>query len=680
MEPKPKKRRKVLPFVSADNEIEYYGTHNKYKLTPTALYVKEKPPSDSKEEAIVSEPTYRFIGKYIKVLNVIQANETNDVSLDLEFSYRDKRRKIEISREQLQPNELQKLNKKGADIFYNNVKEIIQFLRIQEESAPFASVHQHVGWMESGERLFYKHDQILGENAPISTYNGKFNLKPKGTLEGWKTIIREQVLGNENLELALVMGFSAVIVGMLSTIRDTDTLILHLSGGSTKGKTTATQLAVSAFGRPSKTANGLIKSWNATGNAVMVHFRNNHGLPVVLDETSMTTIKDLTTLIYTFAESREKERMDKEGDLREQGKWATSLISSAEHSLFTKTNANEGLRVRAFEFKNREWTSSAENADQLKSQLLDHYGHAGIEFIHYLQKLGVEEVERRCLKWKRTCEKTLETSDFITRVSEKFGILLASAELVNESLGLGLDLDKMLDVLYEVEHEIGMERSQSDKAYQFLIEKIVANYECFLSSDREYKGYGECWGVIHYRSNFIEVNFLQNRFHQLMQEIGVSDSSVVLAKWKEEGLTLHETNKHTIRRKVVPKHLEKEVSIPEKTDKKGQSVVYAIKFDNEILGEFGVQKVGIFNVLEKKKRPMLQKEPTKADLKREEKARQQVEAMKALYGDDYHNIDKDIDEKLPFTNGVTDHAKQVMDDDPEGLFEEFTVVNGEDVE
>lgn len=331
MEPKQRKRRKVLPFATEEKEMEYFGKHNKYRLTPDALYVKEKPPSDAKEEAIDCEPSYRFVSKYLKVINTIQADETDDVSLLLEFSYRDKRKTVEISREQLQPNDLQKLNKKGADIFYNNVKEIIQFLRIQEEHAPYAHVHKHVGWQETKEGLFYKHDQIIGEDAPNSIYHGKFNIKPKGTLEGWKNIIREQVLGNENLELALVMGFSAAVVGMLSTIRDTDTLILHLSGGSTKGKTTATQLAVSAFGRPSKTANGLIKSWNATGNAVMVHFRNNFGLPVVLDETSMTTMKDLTTLIYTFAESREKERMDKEGDLREQGKWATSLISSAEH-------------------------------------------------------------------------------------------------------------------------------------------------------------------------------------------------------------------------------------------------------------------------------------------------------------------------------------------------------------
>jgi putative DNA primase/helicase len=388
----------------------------------------------------------------------------------------------------------------------------------------------------------------------------------------------DEVIGNTNLELALSLGFSAAVVGMLSTIKDVDTLIMHICGKSTRGKTTAAQLAVSPFGRPSKTLKGLIKSWNATGNAVVSYLRNNHGVPIVLDEASMSNLKDFTTLIYTFAENREKDRMTKDGGLREQGDWSTTIISTAEHSIFQKTNANEGLRVRVFEFANTTWTTSGKNADELKRRLLEHYGYAGIAFVQYLQSLGVEEVERRCNQWKVTCEETLSHSDFITRVSEKFGLILATAEMVNESLNLGLDLESMIERLYEVEQEISVERNQSDKAYQFMLEQVIQNYECFLSNDRLFKG-NQCWGVIKYETEQIEVSIFKNQFNRLMKEANVSDPKVVLEEWREEKRLKTEPNKFSNRRKVGTKEFRTQMGIPEPTGSKEQSIVYVMLFD-----------------------------------------------------------------------------------------------------
>ncbi|ANS76117.1 hypothetical protein AWM70_17275 [Paenibacillus yonginensis] len=592
--PKRKLKKKSFSFLQKSQE-EYYGSNQNFKLTSDLLFIKEE--KDGKV-------SYKPVSKYMKISQVEQAEETNDVTLTLEYSYLDKKRSIEVTRDQLHPNDIQKLSKKGVDVFYHNAKQLIQYLRIQEESAPYTTVHTHMGWQDTPNGLLYKHQKIIGENAPTSSYKGDYNLKPKGNLAGWKSIVADEVIGNVNLELALTMGFSAAVVGMLSTLKDADTLIMHICGKSTRGKTTAAQLAVSPFGRPSKTSKGLIKSWNATGNAVVSYLRNNYGVPIVLDEASMSNLKDFTSLIYTFAENREKDRMTKEGGLRDQGNWSTTIISIAEHSIFQKTNANEGLRVRVFEFANTTWTNSGENADNLKRRLLDHYGHAGIEFVRYLQSLDVEEVEERCNRWKDRCEETLPDSDFVTRVSEKFGMILATADLVNESLGLGLNLEQMMERLHEVEQEISMERNQSDKAYHFMLEQVIKNYGNFRSHDRVFTG-RECWGVIKYETDHIEVAVLKHQFHRLMKEASVSDPKVVLEQWREEKRLKTEPNKFTNRRKVGTKEFRKKVGLPEGTGTRGQDVVYVLLFDRKQLKQFGIRKVLKSEEISKMQRLML---------------------------------------------------------------------------
>ena len=591
---KPKQKRNTSVFQN-NNKDEYFGSNDYYRLSPTRLSKKVE------EEGIVS---YQVFSKYLKISKIEQAEETNDVTLSLDYHYLGKRRSIEVTRDQLQPNDMQKLSKKGVDVFYHNVKEIIQYLRIQEQSAPYTTVHTHIGWQETEDDLLYKHQKIHGQTAATSTYKGEFNLKPKGTLAGWKSIMDDQVIGNTNLELALTFGFSAPVVGMLSTIKDADTLIMHLCGRSTSGKTTAAQLAVSPFGRPSKTLKGLIKSWNATGNAVVSYLRNNHGVPIVLDEASMSNIKDFTNLIYSFAENREKDRMTKDGSLREQGDWATTIISTAEHSIFQKTNANEGLRVRVFEFGTTMWTESAENADELKRRLLEHYGHAGIAFVEYLQSIGVEEVEKRCNHWKVKCEEMLSHSDFITRVSEKFGLILATADMVNDAIDLNLDLESMMDRLYEVEQEISVERNQSDKAYHFMQEQLIKNYECFQSVDRAFKG-KECWGLIKYEDEYVEVAILQSQFSLLMKEANISDPKVVLRQWRDEKRLKTEPNKLTNRRKVTTKEIRKQLGMPEPKGSKEQSIVYVILFDKKLMDSFGIRITHVYEDMSKMKRPML---------------------------------------------------------------------------
>ena len=95
--------------------------------------------------------------------------------------------------------------------------------------------------------------------------------------------------------------------------------------GSSKGKSTATMLAISVWEILRKlTSGGLYNTWNRTENALLTSLAGNYGLTYALDELSMATVNDLSKTIYKIAEGKDKDRLTKEIELRKSGTWNTT--------------------------------------------------------------------------------------------------------------------------------------------------------------------------------------------------------------------------------------------------------------------------------------------------------------------------------------------------------------------
>ena len=103
--------------------------------------------------------------------------------------------------------------------------------------------------------------------------------------------IQVQLNGHTPLELMICIAISALIIGMLnrSKIGGFDSLLVHLVGSSTTGKTTAGMLGVSLAGSPSPNE-GLLQTYNGTKNAMARKLASNHGVLTVLDESTMNLI------------------------------------------------------------------------------------------------------------------------------------------------------------------------------------------------------------------------------------------------------------------------------------------------------------------------------------------------------------------------------------------------------
>lgn len=524
----------------------------------------------------VSEPLF--------VEKTVQNLDTKDVYIVLRYWFKGKFHKIDIGMEQLTPNKLADLLGKGVDVTYENQRLISTFLNEQQKVAPHREIYREVGWHkdEGGVMTFRHHYELtssVNPNACNDSKEGSYNLEPKGTLDAWREIVHTHVFPSLPLQFLLCIGFSAPLVGYLSKKHDdVGTLLVHLAGDSTKGKTTGALLATSPFGLPSDKDKGLMKSWNGTKNAVINLLGGNYGIPVILDELSMSNEKSLTSELYVLTSGQEKSRLNDDMKQRKQGTWATTIISTGEQSIFERTNQNVGLTVRAFEFSEVGWTTSAQNADEIRSVIQDNYGHAGQVFIQYLFEQGLPYMEEKWVHWQERCAAALPESPFRIRIAKKYASVFASGEIANESLGLGLDLEGILAFLVENEKERMLQRDIGAKALNHITQQFI-QHQMNFRQEGDYISPINCWGKMFIHSDCIEVAFLKNVLEQQLRLGGFDDPKVVVRDWKGKGWLVTEGDRATKRTRIFEdsEQAERKKALGADVPKKLQDTTYNIK-------------------------------------------------------------------------------------------------------
>lgn len=470
----------------------------------------------------------------------------------LRYWYKSKWLELKVKRSQLQINELTKLLDHGVDVPNYKAGQIAKFLSLQEQDAPIKQFHYKLGWDEQDRKLLYKHKEILGSNVPYSSTYGGDLLLQNGTFEGWKQAIKQEVLGHTPMEFALTCGFASPLIALIARSIDMEVLIFHAYGDAAQGKTTAARVFASPFGLPAKRKGGLILQWSGTKNGIVSQIAEKHGFPIVLDEASMNRMNDFTEVLYLLAEGREKARMTKELEERKRASWSGFFFSTAEHSLRQKSNRNGGLIVRLQEKGNVPWTRSAQNADNIKTQLLQHYGHAGPMFVQFLCEKGKDTITNLWKKWAKTVIESMEVKDGLSaRIADRFALILATAELMNECFDFSVNIEGIQQFLLEMDQENIEGRDLGERAYQYLKQKVI-EYQAYFNIDGS-PATRECWGSISRKpGKGVEVVFMKEPFKKLIQEGDFDDSSVVLSKLKAKGYLDHEAKKLTRKRKLVP--------------------------------------------------------------------------------------------------------------------------------
>lgn len=401
-------------------------------------------------------------------------------------------------------------------------------------------------------------------------------------------MIHSEVEKNTPLEAILAISASAILNGYIGHLVQTDTPIVHLLGDSTRGKTTAAQLAISVAGSCNLHGSSLFMSWNGTYNSIISRMKGNYGFPVAFDEISKFHGKNFAEVVYTLSDGREKDRCNKDANLKTITQfdcWRTVLISTGEASLLSKCNMNTGLRARVIELDDL-FTTSAQNAENIKNSVRDNYGNIAPKFSNILTHIGQDELVKKHAKYKSSFLKYCNTqSKLDERLSNIIALFLLSAKILNSYFKLQLNITALKKYFADSLNKNNLDADIADKALSMISEYVNVHEKNFIHKYKaKFKRFQvergsscngkrcldnvdkvleadytaqECFGKIIDGDCFKnspdisrQILIYYERFKKIVKALGFEDEGIVLSQMKAKGYLDCENGKNYRKRKI----------------------------------------------------------------------------------------------------------------------------------
>lgn len=496
-----------------------------------------------------------ILGNSIEPIEIQTNIDTSVVNVFLEFKVGNRTVIKRLTRDMINKLGIRSLTQFGADSWEENVEAYVIDIRKNLVNAKESYEYSTVGFGSYRDKRIFKLHKGINIDA---SYDGcRFNLKPTGSYEKWITMANREVLGNKYLEFVLVAGFTAPVINLIAEENDVDSIIFNLCGASSIGKTASTKLALSAWGLPSTSNKGLLRTFFGTDQGILSNLPGNFGIPIGIDDTSLQQEddKDYTQFIYQVVNGQTKSALNVDGSNRDVGEWQTTIITSSEESILESTDPNKkGVSVRIFELKAKQITSSAANAENIEKVVAKNYGHAGIIFAEHLMTKNSKQLTRRLEEIRRELLAGMDKDALSERIAKKLAVVQLTGELVREALGLEIGLEMLQETLIEMENSSVEDRNTPERAYDSLIEYFQTNMARFFKDGSKPKSSGQSLGKYRVSSDGIvnEIIIPQEKFKELMDKLGYN-LDLVTDDWKKDGYLNHDRGKNTITRVFQPK-------------------------------------------------------------------------------------------------------------------------------
>lgn len=464
------------------------------------------------------------------------------------------------------------------------IKSLSNALQLMRQSLPISTLYTGVGVLSTDEGTVISLDEpylskdIEQSQADEIICETKYDLQPKGTFESWWQMYLDEVKGNLLLELAVIFGVSSLVTAFLKTKHEVEYFgtIFSFMGNSSTGKSTAAALAVSIAGNPSKGDQTLFRGWNGTRNAIEGYLSNNFGVPIALDELSAATFKDTNGLLYSLAEGQGRLRANRERNVKNPHHFGSSVISTAEHTIFRDASANDGLRARCIEISDV-FTTSADNADAIKKGISKNYGHVMPLVAEYLLNRESEVIKwfHREHDWFKT-QLNNETNNVGIRMFKRYATIMVSARILEHVIATPIDLDAVREYLVNYHSDSVSERSLSDKAIELIVQ-FVAQYRNKFSDDGRLSNMLEGFGLIELKDDHIQVKIIAKVFKDMLNNNQFQDTNNVVEALIEKGYMESDRDRKTTKR-----------SVKDAQGKTKSIVFYHLKLDKDLAPIFGL--------------------------------------------------------------------------------------------
>ena len=394
-----------------------------------------------------------------------------------------------VERAILSPNNIYNfLVRKGVHISSNKetLEAVSEYLFDCDKEVPVTYTHDRLGFIDLEEGIAFLHHKPVGKmlgSRAFSEYIKPKEVASNGTLEGWLTVVEEEIQGHTPMELALATGFSSVIAHLLRRENVyAEIPVVGFIGDSSTGKTTAAKVCASPYG-PITEGVGFVKDVNATKNAFFKILERQAGLPQILDETTGRRDWNLSDTIYELVKGKSKAVCNTSSELKEQTTFSGTVIITGEKSIFDGGKVQMGMLARVSEFQNVPWTKDADHSRRICEKFNANHGTAIVPFVTYV--LDLYEKQPMALKamFKDEVENLHNLLPNLSGVEERilniFSTILVSANIANDALGLSLDVDEIRKLLVANHQGKRPVQSQARQLYELVVEKINLYHQHF---------------------------------------------------------------------------------------------------------------------------------------------------------------------------------------------------------
>lgn len=473
-------------------------------------------------------------------------NKDGELSYDLAYEFEGTVKKITVPHQLLLSKELSKLSIKGVPIDQNFVKDITNALFIVGSEIKATSLIRQLGFYENKDELFFS-----GVNSPEvfeTAINQYFEIQTKGTEQGELKFVTDLICPYPGLFLTYCLGLSSIMIYLLNYKSDCDLYFpfYYLTGDSSKGKTTATMAAVSAFGNPNpKNAKSFVQAFSSTENSLIKTMTNFNGYTIGIDDMGGTS-NSRNAFIYSAVNGREKSRSLSDGTVVQGAGFNVVAIGNGEVSLSATLSDHAGAQLRAIEFS-IPLTENQEHSEQIKKAVKRSYGHISKTFADELLKLDFTEVFNQYTKNLKFLLKSIEEPSSKTlRYSKQLGAILTTADYFCSIFEINVDCTELITLLKRNQLDSMEKLEYSKLSYLKLKEYIYQNKNKFDGMSLT-----DNFGFITIHEKCVEVAIISTAMKKIAMELELPDLRVFMGSLREKGLLSADKNRLTKKVKGV---------------------------------------------------------------------------------------------------------------------------------
>lgn len=426
------------------------------------------------------------------------------------------------------------LLKYGISFNESRCDSFLLYLLQSDNRAPIEYVHSHLGWMEiDGSKIFRSYKSLSRKGAWPSTslYAGDLDIKPHGSAEAWLKMARNDVLPYTPLTFCMLCGFAAPVLSRLYDKYDLGSLIISISGDSSRGKTTAAMLAASEFSSPISRF-GLVQSFNATQNYLITFLSEHSGLPIVFDEGG-TYSNDFNALFYMISSGTDKGRLTKDAVMKVPLQWNSIVLTTAEFVPF-KDDSPNGIHARCFCLTDA-MTRSADHSDRIKTVISENYGKVGNQFVQWLLNTpDVDfEADYLCCKkilHKRLVDSGIKSGRFTSRVFSRLAVIVQVADYVSQCFDLNINMESLLHYIIRIERNVNAQTDSVQKALDDILGEVSSTSARYISETK--LNPDNVLGKIEQDGDFKLISILRPEFNRICKKYSLQPK-LMLKEFKQ---------------------------------------------------------------------------------------------------------------------------------------------------